>query len=140
VSGTRALAELLAAERKADALLDAIAARRLVRPGRSETEVDRDIYTLAETEFGVKQHWHKRIVCAGPNTVCIFAENPPVRAIADDDAVFLDLGPVLGEWEADVGRTYVMGRSREAPALPRPAADFRCPEAAFRRTSRRHGR
>lgn len=67
------------------------------------------IDALAKTEFEVKQHWHKRIVRAGPNTVCIFAENPPVRSIAEDDMVFLDLRPVLGEWEADVSRTYVMG-------------------------------
>ena len=104
MSDPRALAELLAAERKADALLEAIEAQRLVRPGRSETEIDRDIYTLAEAEFGVKQHWHKRIVRTGPNTVCIFAENPPVRTIGDDDTVFLDLGPVFGEWEGDVAR------------------------------------
>ena len=125
MSDTRALAELLAAERKADALLEAIEAQRLVRPGRSETEVDQDIYALAETGFGVKQHWHKRIVRAGPNTVRIFAENPPVRSIAEDDTVFLDLGPVFGEWEADVGRTYVMGSdSRKASALSVTCREF----------------
>jgi Xaa-Pro aminopeptidase len=119
MSNPRALAELLAAEQKADALLEAIETRRLVRPGRSETEVDQDIYVLAETEFGVKQHWHKRIVRTGPNTVRIFAENPPVRTITDDDTVFLDLGPVFGEWEADVGRTYVMGNDSEKHRLCR---------------------
>jgi hypothetical protein len=41
---------------------------------------------------------------AGINTLRISSENPPVRDIAEDDCVFLDLGPVLGEWEADVGR------------------------------------
>ena len=119
MSDPRALAELLAAERKADALLAAIEAQCLVRPGRSETDVDQDIYALAETEFGVKQHWHKRIVRAGPNTVCIFAENPPERTIANDDTVFLDLGPVFCEWEADVGRTYVMGDDPEKQRLCR---------------------
>jgi Xaa-Pro aminopeptidase len=106
---------LLAAEQQADALLEAIQVRCLVRPGRSETEVDQATYTLAEGEFGVKQHWHKRIVRTDPNTVCIFAGNPPVRTIAVDDTVFLDLGPVFGEWEADVGRTGK--RFREAPTV-----------------------
>jgi Xaa-Pro dipeptidase len=32
-----------------------------------------------------------------------------VRVIDDNDTVFLDLGPGFDEWEADVGRTYVMG-------------------------------
>ncbi len=89
------LAELLAAERKAEALLAAIETQGLVRPGRTESEVDQDIYALAEQSFGVRKHWHKRIVRSGPNTVRIFAENPPVRAITEDDTVFLDLGPVL---------------------------------------------
>ena len=117
------LAALLAAESKADALLEAIEAQHLVRPGRSETEVDQDIYALAQRSFGVEKHWHKRIVRSGPNTVRIFAENPPVRKIADDDTVFLDLGPVFDEWEADVGRTYVLGddpdKHRLCQDLPR---------------------
>ena len=79
---------------------EAIESRRLIRAGRSETEVDQDIFVLAEKSFGVRQHWHKRIVRAGANTVC-FAENPPVREIANNDTVFLDLGPVFGEWEAN---------------------------------------
>ena len=115
----RAFAELLAAEQKADALLEAIEAHRLVRPGRLETEVDRDIYALAAETFGVEKHWHKRIVRTGPNTVCVFNEDPPVREIAADDTVFLDLGPVFGEWEADVGRTYAMGDNPERHRLCR---------------------
>ncbi len=79
--------------------------------------MDQDIYELAEQSFGVRQHWHKRIVRSGPNTVRIFVENPPVRAITEDDTVFLDLGPVFDEWEADVGRTYVIGRDPEKHRL-----------------------
>jgi Xaa-Pro dipeptidase len=111
------LTALLAAERRADELLAAIEARQLVRPGRTETEVDKDIFALAEQSFGVKKHWHKRIVRAGPNTVRIFAENPPVRVIEANDTVFLDLGPVFDEWEADVGRTYAMGDDPEKRRL-----------------------
>src|SRR6476469_4217542 len=117
------LVALLTADRKAEALLAAIDSRHLVRPGRTETEVDQDIYALAERSFGVTKHRHKRIVRSGPNTVRIFAENPPVREIADGDTVFLDLGPVFDEWEADVGRTYVMGddpqKQRLCHDLPR---------------------
>jgi hypothetical protein len=54
------LAELVAAEGKAEALLTAIEEQRLILPGRSEIEVDRDIYELAHASFGVTQHWHKR--------------------------------------------------------------------------------
>jgi Xaa-Pro dipeptidase len=111
------LASLLAAEKKADALYSAIETGGLIAPGRTESDVEQDIYALAEQKFGVKKHWHRRIVRSGPNTVCVFAEDPPVREIADDDTVFLDLGPVFDEWEADVGRTYVMGSDPEKHRL-----------------------
>ena len=47
------LAELLAAERRAEALFAAIETQGVVRPGRTETEVGQDIYALAEQSFGV---------------------------------------------------------------------------------------
>src|ERR1044072_5473281 len=102
-------AELIAAEDRALELLSAIERDALVAPGRSEIEVNRAIAELAEREFGVTRHWHKRIVRAGPNTVCVFSENPADRAIEADDIVYLDLGPVFEEWEADVGRSYAVG-------------------------------
>jgi Xaa-Pro dipeptidase len=103
------LAALLAAEARGMALLDAIESASLIVPGRSERDVERDIYALAEQSFGVKQHWHKRIVGSGINTLRIASDDPPVLEITEDDTVFLDLGPVFGEWEADVGRTYALG-------------------------------
>ena len=103
------LAALIAAEQQADRLFAAVENNRLIRPGRTETGIDHDIYTPAEQSFGVRQHWHKRIVRAGPNTVRIFVENPPVHEIVENDTVFLELGTVFDDWEADVGRTYVMG-------------------------------
>ena len=119
MSDASRLAALLAAEARAMALLDAIEAGGLIAAGRSEHEVERDIYTLAEQSFGVKQHWHKRIVRSGINTLRIANEDPQDREIAPDDTVFLDLGPVFGEWEADVGRTYVIGVDPEKQRLCR---------------------
>lgn len=109
VNGNDRLAALVAAEEKAMALFAAIEAAGLAAPGRTEREVDQDIYQLARERFGVEKHWHKRIVRSGPNSICIFSDNPPVRTIGTDETVFLDLGPVFEEWEADVGRTYALG-------------------------------
>ena len=103
------LAELIAAEQQALALLDRIEAAGLIAPGRTEREVEQDIYALADREFAIERHWHKRIVRAGLNTLAIAGDNPPIRTIGDDDMVFLDLGPVLDHWEADVGRSYAVG-------------------------------
>ncbi|KAG6023210.1 hypothetical protein E4U40_004104 [Claviceps sp. LM458 group G5] len=59
--------------------------------------------------FGIKTHWHKRVVRSGLNTLCPFEKNPNVRVIEEDDILFADLGPVFEAWEADFGRTFVPG-------------------------------
>lgn len=116
-------ARLMEAEARGMALFDAIERANLIRPGRSETEVDRDIFELAQKDFGVERHWHKRVVRAGANTLCTFYDNAPVAVIVDDDIVYLDLGPVFEDWEADIGRSYVVGddpdKKRLVADLPR---------------------
>jgi Xaa-Pro aminopeptidase len=114
-------AALVAAEKRAETLFDEIERRGLVSAGRTEREVEQDIYAIALQQFGVEKHWHKRIVRAGPNTLTLAADNPPVRNIESDDIVYVDLGPVFEDWEADLGRTYVLGNHPGAPlveALP----------------------
>src|SRR5262249_52825743 len=64
---------------------------------------------LAAEEFGVERHWHKRIVRSGPNTLRPYQDNPPDRTIRADDIVFADFGPLFERWEADFGRTWVLG-------------------------------
>ncbi len=60
---------------------------------------------------------------AGPNTVCIFSDDPPVHRIAADDLVYLDLGPVIEDWEAiSAGLTRsatIRARRALAADLPR---------------------
>ena len=71
--------------------------------------MNEDIYALANEMYGITTYWHKRIVRAGPNTLLPYAENPPDLTIGLDDILFLDLGPVFEDWEADFGRTFVLG-------------------------------
>jgi Xaa-Pro dipeptidase len=101
--------ELLEAQAKAESLFEEIEARRLIRPGITETVLNADIYELAKEMFGITTYWHKRIVRAGKNTLLPYADNPPDLTIGEDDILFLDLGPVFEEWEADFGRTFVLG-------------------------------
>lgn len=105
----RRAAFLRDAQDKAEVLFERIDADGLIHPGATERSVSDAIYALAEELFGVEKHWHKRIVRAGRNTLAPYALNPPNRTIADDDIVFLDFGPVFERWEADFGRTYVVG-------------------------------
>ena len=105
---TRA-AELLEAQNKAVRLFHEIEARGLIRAGITEGALNTDIYALAKEMYGITTYWHKRIVRAGKNTLLPYAENPPDLMIKADDILFLDLGPVFEEWEADFGRTFVLG-------------------------------
>ncbi|HEU0191451.1 MAG TPA: M24 family metallopeptidase [Mycobacterium sp.] len=106
---------LLDAQDRAARLFDEIEHRGLIRAGAGERECSDEIRDLAESMFGVKQHWHRRIVRAGENTLLPFAERPPDRIIADDDIVFCDLGPIFERWEADFGRTFVLGGADAGP-------------------------
>jgi Xaa-Pro aminopeptidase len=100
---------LRGAQDKASQLFALIEQEGLIRPGVSELEASKAIRALAKRELGVTRHWHKRIVRSGPNTLLPYAENPPDRVLTDDDIAFVDLGPVFEEWEADFGRTWVLG-------------------------------
>lgn len=103
------MARLLAAEAQAVELFAEVERRGLVAPGRRDREVSDQIRDLAHEMFGVDRFWHKRIVRSGPHTLQPYAENPPDRVIAADDIVFADFGPIFDGWEADFGRTFVLG-------------------------------
>jgi Xaa-Pro aminopeptidase len=100
---------LRSAQATAIELFDQVIGLGLIRPGVRETALSNEIRELAHSLYGTKRHWHKRIVRSGPNTIYPYRENPPDRVIEDDDIVFLDFGPVFDNWEADLGRTYVLG-------------------------------
>ena len=101
--------KLLDAQAKAAQLFDAIDERAIIAPGVGEVQASNAIRDLAAEMFGVQRHWHKRIVRAGPNTLQPYRQNPPDRLIGEDDIVFCDFGPIFEEWEADFGRTFVLG-------------------------------
>jgi Xaa-Pro aminopeptidase len=113
---------LLDAQAKAAELFTAVEERGLIAPGVREVEASNAIRDLAADMYGVSRHWHKRIVRAGVNTLQPYRQNPPDRAIGADDIVFCDFGPIFEEWEADFGRTFVLGddpvKHRLRDALP----------------------
>src|SRR6202046_1420749 len=108
VEANRATA-LLRAQQKARELFRAVGSEGVIRAHVLESQINQDIYDLAERIYGISRYWHKRIVRAGRNTLAPYDENPPDLTVAEDDIIFLDLGPVFEEWEADFGRTYVVG-------------------------------
>ncbi|TNF48621.1 MAG: aminopeptidase P family protein [Bacteroidetes bacterium] len=101
--------ELVRAEEKAKVLFQELENRNYIRGGISEKELNQSVYKLAFELFGIKKYWHKRIVRAGSNTLLPYRHNPENLTIRENDILFLDFGPVFDEWEADFGRTYVLG-------------------------------
>jgi hypothetical protein len=64
---------------------------------------------IARQDFGAENHWGKKIVRTGINTLQPYVSNPPDLVIQDDGIVFFDFHPIFDGWEADLGRTYVLG-------------------------------
>ncbi|WP_373531551.1 M24 family metallopeptidase [Vampirovibrio sp.] len=108
-TNTDTLKALIQAETKAEALFHAVESQGLICPGLTEREISDKVYELAFKLFGIRKYWHKRIVRAGENTLLPYRHNPENLTVQEDDIVFLDFGPVFDDWEADYGRTYVLG-------------------------------
>ena len=108
---------LIKAEDKALNLFNEIENRGLITPGKYEKDLNREIFNLAFELFGIKKYWHKRIVRAGANTLKPYKENPENLIIQNDDILFIDFGPIFDEWEADFGRTYVLGNDQSKHKL-----------------------
>lgn len=103
------LTNLIEAEKKAQQLFDEIESRNILVSGNSEDKINELIFELAFEMFGIKKYWHKRIVRCGKNTLHPYIENPENLVLKNDDILFLDFGPIFEDWEADFGRTYVVG-------------------------------
>ncbi len=120
---TTRIAALRDAEAKAARLFAEAVDRGLITPGKTERQLSDEVRELAFEMFGIRRFWHKRIVRAGVNTLEPYRSNPPDRELAADDICFFDFGPLFDEWEADFGRTYVLGddphKHRLAADLPR---------------------
>lgn len=100
---------LIKAEKVAVKLFESVVSTGLIKPGKTEKQLNTEIFQLAKKEFEIEKHWHKRIVRSGNNTLLPYKENPPNLTLQENDILFFDFGPILEDWEADLGRTYVIG-------------------------------
>jgi Xaa-Pro aminopeptidase len=102
-------ARLLDAQEKAARLFEAVSRAGILRAGVSDSVASDAVRDIAAEHFGAARHWHKRIVRSGPNTLRPYQDSPPDREMTADDIVFADFGPIFAGWEADFGRTWVLG-------------------------------
>ena len=105
--------KLINAEKITIQLFEAVEKNNLIIAGKSEAQLSSEVCNVALEKFGIKGHWHKKIVRAGKNTLCIYPDDPPTEIIQEDDIVILDFGPIVNGYEADLGRTYVIGNNAE---------------------------
>jgi len=103
--------KLLNAQNISIQFFKAIEESHLVVSGKTEEQLISEVCELALKEFAIKDHWHKKIVRAGKNTLATYPETPTNRLIEEDDILFVDLGPIVKGYEADIGRTYVIGNN-----------------------------
>lgn len=108
---TEATQQMMLAEQKAKALFNTVEERGLIVSGKSEQQLCDEILQIANHDFGVETHWGKKIVRTGVNTLQPYSSNPPDLIIQEGDILFFDFHPVFEGWEADLGRTYVLGNN-----------------------------
>ena len=101
--------KMIFAEQKAKELFNIVEQRGLIISGKSEKQLCDEIVKIAREEFGVENHWGKKIVRTGINTLQPYVSDPQDLVIQEGDILFFDFHPVFEGWEADLGRTYVLG-------------------------------
>ena len=111
--------KLLNAQNISIQFFKAIEENNLIVAGKPDEQLNSEICDLALNRFGIEKHWHKKIVRTGKNTLATYPDNPPGRIIDKDDILFIDLGPVVEGYEADIGRTYVLGNDPQKLKLKR---------------------
>jgi Xaa-Pro dipeptidase len=108
---------------RAESLFDNAVERGLIMPSVLESELSNQIHELAVKLYGLRRHWHQRIVRSGPNTLLTYYDEAPDRRIEASDVVFFDFGPVFEGWEADLGRSYVLGSDPRKHRLVKDLGD-----------------
>ena len=103
------LQKMMLAEQKAKELFNTVEQRGLIISGKSEKQLSDEIVQIAKEDFSTETYWGKKIVRTGINTLQPYSAEPPNLLIQEGDILFFDFHPVFNGWEADIGRTYVLG-------------------------------
>lgn len=101
----------LEARKRAWDVLDKIAGA--IQPGMTEGKALALARSIID-EVGFEKHWHKPMVRFGTDTVRGYSEDfTESLVLKSDDIFFVDIGPVWQGYEADVGKTFVLGEDPE---------------------------
>jgi Xaa-Pro aminopeptidase len=101
--------KMIQAQQKAEEVFHIVEQRGLIVAGKTEKQLCDEIVQIAKDDFGVVNHWGKKIVRAGINTLQPYVADAPNLVIQEDDILFFDFHLVFEGLETDLGRTYVLG-------------------------------
>ena len=83
-----------------------------IKPGLSESEA-KVIAEKIYLENGVDRSWHKPYIRFGESTILTYEDkNHENQILKEEDIAFVDIGPIFGEIEADLGETLVFGDNK----------------------------
>jgi len=68
---------LITAQRKAEELFADVVDSGPIRADALESELSKEVHALANRRFGVRRHWHKRVVRCDENTLLTYHDEPP---------------------------------------------------------------
>jgi Xaa-Pro aminopeptidase len=93
-----------------------------LRPGSTLKDAKR-LLAAQMKNAGLVKHWHPPQLRLGKSSICHF-NAPPVSdaPLQTNDIFFLDIGPLVGGYEADVGRTFTLGDDPDMKRCARDAA------------------
>lgn len=83
--------------------------RSSIKPGMNEKDIHK-IYKDLLKDAGLSKSWHPPKIRLGPNSIKSFREiSDEDYQIKENDIFFLDIGPLINGYEADVGQTFILG-------------------------------
>jgi Xaa-Pro aminopeptidase len=108
----------------------------LIKPGMNE-EAARKLVLAHFKSAGITQHWHAPKIRFGSETLKNFSGAADQSVVLkNDDIFFLDYGPALGGFEADVGDTFVVGQRPDYLHLQKACREiFKTVEAHWKKTA-----
>lgn len=71
------------------------------------------VVTDVFNQMGVEKKWHPSKFRIGEDTLCSFKEKSQKNSVLSEGEIFfIDIGPVWGNYEGDIGRTFIFGEDK----------------------------
>ncbi len=85
-----------------------------IQAGMTEKDGHRAYKEVLE-KYGIEKSWHPAKIRFGPNSIKSFREiSDENYVLKDRDIFFLDIGPIINGYEADVGKSFALQPSPES--------------------------